>query len=174
MTGHEGHLEAESLAIKNESTQMEEMKFPEAFQKNFSEAIIPYFKMKDAFIASDIVQVVSFANSTTNSFKSLITQDLGEAEKTYLKKILVLLNLIATENNLKNQREFFVQLNEYIVAIVKNIKSPTQLLYIQKCPMANNNKGAIWLSREEEIKNPYFGDLMLSCGEIQDIIKINI
>ena len=40
--------------------------------------------------------------------------------------------------------------------------------------MANNNKGAIWLSREEEIKNPYFGDLMLSCGEIQDIIKINI
>lgn len=174
MTGHEGHLEAESLAIINESTQMEEMKFPEAFQKNFSEAIIPYFKMKDAFIASDIVQVVSFANSTTNSFKSLITQDLGEAEKTYLKKILVLLNLIATKNNLKNQREFFVQLNEYIVAIVKNIKSPTQLLYIQKCPMANNNKGAIWLSMEEEIKNPYFGDLMLSCGEIQDIIKINI
>ena len=57
---------------------------------------------------------------------------------------------------------------------MKNINSPTKLLYIQICPMANNNKGAIWLSREEEIKNPYFGDLMLSCGEIQDIIKINI
>ena len=173
MTGHEGHLETEFLAAKNKSTQMEEMKLPETFQKNFSEALVPYFKLKDAFIASNIVQVVSFANSTTNSFKSLITQDLGEAEKTYLKKILVLLNLIATEDNLKNQREFFVQLNEYIVAIVKNIKSPTQLLYIQKCPMANNNKGAIWLSKEEKIKNPYFGDLMLNCGEIQEIVNIN-
>ena len=96
-----------------------------------------------------------------------------DPEKIYLKKILVLLNLIATEDNLKNQREFFVQLNEYIVAIVKNIKSPTQLLYIQKCPMANNNKGAIWLSKEEKIKNPYFGDLMLNCGEIQEIVNIN-
>jgi Cu(I)/Ag(I) efflux system membrane fusion protein len=32
--------------------------------------------------------------------------------------------------------------------------------------MANNNKGAIWLSAEKNIFNPYFGDSMLRCGSI--------
>lgn len=35
------------------------------------------------------------------------------------------------------------------------------------CPMAFKNKGAAWLQRGTEISNPYFGDLMLRCGEIQ-------
>ena len=37
--------------------------------------------------------------------------------------------------------------------------------------MANNNQGAIWLSTDKEIKNPYFGDDMLTCGRVIDEIK---
>ena len=64
-----------------------------------------------------------------------------------------------------------VVLNENIVALAMNIKSPLETLYVQKCPMANSYKGAIWLSTEKEIKNPYYGDEMLSCGSVIDSIN---
>ena len=58
-----------------------------------------------------------------------------------------------------------------MVGLAMNIKSPTDTLYVQKCPMANSNKGAIWISTEKEIKNPYYGDAMLTCGSVIEIIK---
>lgn len=35
------------------------------------------------------------------------------------------------------------------------------------CPMAFNDRGATWLSRDDQIRNPYFGSTMFRCGEIQ-------
>ncbi len=43
--------------------------------------------------------------------------------------------------------------------------------YIQFCPMADNNKGAYWLSKEEKVINPYFGIAMLTCGEVKQVIN---
>ena len=42
--------------------------------------------------------------------------------------------------------------------------------YVQHCPMANDNNGADWLSKEKEIKNPYYGDKMLKCGMVSETI----
>ena len=36
--------------------------------------------------------------------------------------------------------------------------------------MANDNNGADWISKEKEIKNPYYGDEMLTCGSILETI----
>ncbi|WP_317044539.1 hypothetical protein [Maribacter sp. 4G9] len=58
-----------------------------------------------------------------------------------------------------------------MVPIMMNIGKMDDPVYIQKCPMANNNKGAFWLSMEKEIKNPYYGDQMLTCGSIIDSIQ---
>jgi Cu(I)/Ag(I) efflux system membrane fusion protein len=32
--------------------------------------------------------------------------------------------------------------------------------------MAFENQGANWLQKDKELRNPYFGDAMLRCGEI--------
>ena len=37
--------------------------------------------------------------------------------------------------------------------------------------MANNDKGAYWLSTDETIKNPYFGEMMLKCGTVAAVIE---
>jgi Cu(I)/Ag(I) efflux system membrane fusion protein len=44
-------------------------------------------------------------------------------------------------------------------------------MYVQYCPMADNDKGGFWLSTEKQVINPYFGDMMLKCGEVTDSIK---
>jgi len=37
--------------------------------------------------------------------------------------------------------------------------------------MYNDDKGAMWLSETDEIKNPFYGSKMLKCGKVQE--KIN-
>ncbi len=44
-------------------------------------------------------------------------------------------------------------------------------VYYQDCPMVNGDKGAFWLSTFREIKNPYFGEAMLSCGETRETLE---
>ncbi len=47
-----------------------------------------------------------------------------------------------------------------------SIKSD-KTLYLEYCPMADDNKGEYWLSDKEEIANPYFGQQMPKCGEVK-------
>ena len=42
-----------------------------------------------------------------------------------------------------------------------------QKLYLDFCPMADDNKGAVWISETKEITNPYFGKDMATCGSIK-------
>ena len=44
-------------------------------------------------------------------------------------------------------------------------------LYLTHCPMAFDNKGASWISSGKEIRNPFFGEKMLKCGEIKETIN---
>jgi hypothetical protein len=37
--------------------------------------------------------------------------------------------------------------------------------------MANYGKGANWLSKENAVKNPYYGSQMLTCGKVVETIK---
>jgi len=66
---------------------------------------------------------------------------------------------------LASQRKQFIELSQEMIAVVE-LFGIGQSVYHQFCPMANNNEGAGWLSFDKSIKNPYFGEVMLSCGKI--------
>jgi len=153
--------------MQDESAMMGdmEMSFSNSFSTEFNKALPSYLKMKDALVASDAGQVSAFAKATSKKLKEISTTDLGKMEKQHYMKSIEMLDAIATNENLENQRAHFVILNENIVPIAMNIENSANY-YVQKCPMANNNKGAVWLSTEEEIKNPYYGDAMLTCGSV--------
>jgi Cu(I)/Ag(I) efflux system membrane fusion protein len=36
--------------------------------------------------------------------------------------------------------------------------------------MAFNDKGADWLQKDEDIRNPYFGASMYTCGQVTEVI----
>ena len=36
--------------------------------------------------------------------------------------------------------------------------------------MAFDNRGAQWLQNSQELRNPYFGQTMLKCGSIEEVI----
>lgn len=158
---------------KHAQVPLSEMKIElsEKFQKEFMTILKPYLQMKDAFVASDAKQVSTHAKTTLKALKALKLEDLGQMEKAHMIKSIELVEVISKNENLDNQREHFVILNENLVPLAVNVKGINAMLYVQKCPMANNDKGAIWLSSEEAVRNPYYGDQMMTCGSVIEQIK---
>ncbi|MCM4170838.1 efflux RND transporter periplasmic adaptor subunit [Arenibacter sp. TNZ] len=162
MNKEKGAIEAETAVMK--------MTLPKSFQVSFKAAIDHYIDMKDAFVASNSKQVSDYAKSTSQKLRTINLDGLGKMEKSHLSKSIEMLDAIGNNPNLENQRSHFVILNENFVPLAKNTEALTEKLYIKKCPMANNNKGAFWLSNQKEIRNPYYGEQMISCGSIIDSI----
>jgi NADH dehydrogenase/NADH:ubiquinone oxidoreductase subunit G len=72
--------------------------------------------------------------------------------------------------DIKHQRSHFILMSEDIYSLVKAFGGGRPL-YHDHCPMANDNKGAMWISEIKEVKNPYFGASMLTCGSVEEVIK---
>ena len=117
-----------------------------------------YFKMKDAFVQTNqseiLKQATVFKNVLSNDGKKIIpARDLA-----LLKNLS---NKIIQEKDIKKQREFFAQLTDPMYKLVKGNKLKSNIYY-QNCPMFEG--GAKWLSKDSVIKNPFYGNQMLSCG----------
>ncbi len=90
-----------------------------------------------------------------------------------LRKLNLIIEEIINNNEIKDKRISFYELSKYLVKALKNKSIETNHgrdIYIQFCPMAMNNKGAIWLSTDYNILNPYYGETMLKCGVVRDTI----
>ena len=73
-------------------------------------------------------------------------------------------------DNIKHQREHFSMMSEDVYDLAKTFGGG-RTLYHDHCPMYNEKKGAMWLSEIKEVKNPYFGAEMPTCGTIEEVIK---
>ena len=162
-------------SMMNQSKVQKEAAFSEMkirlspdFQMNFKSILKPYFKMKDAFVASKPEQVSAFAKALLQETEKLSAPTENELLQHHLLQIKTNLKTIIAQKDLEFQRKSFVKLNQNLVPIAINLKDQHPKVYVQKCPMANNNQGAFWLSNDEEIKNPYYGEKMIGCGSVID------
>jgi hypothetical protein len=71
---------------------------------------------------------------------------------------------------IKHQREHFEKMSKDVYDLIKGFGAGKPV-YKTFCPMAFNDKGAFWVSTDKAVKNPYFGKEMLTCGEVQEVIK---
>lgn len=72
---------------------------------------------------------------------------------------------ISKTSDIQQQRDHFYDLSSYLINAVKTF-GINQKVYLDYCPMVNNDSGAYWLSDEKGILNPYYGASMLRCGEV--------
>lgn len=123
-------------------------------------ALPHYFGLKDALIAGNQEEAAQAAEQVYET----IGKDNSDQKELSIS--LEMLEAIIENKTLENQRDHFVILNENLIPLYKGLSLAGSDIFIQHCPMANNNQGAIWLSSEEEVRNPYYGDAMLSCGSV--------
>jgi hypothetical protein len=124
-------------------------------------AYTQYIELKNALVSSDAASARKAATLLQKSLKSVPGGQpaSGQAAK------------ISATADLSAQRESFTLLSDEMAALVKATKLTSGAVYVEYCPMANNNKGAVWLSNEKEIRNPYFGDKMLKCGSVKETVQ---
>ncbi|RLD22353.1 MAG: efflux RND transporter periplasmic adaptor subunit, partial [Bacteroidetes bacterium] len=87
-----------------------------------------------------------------------------------MKPINSNLDKIIASSDIEAQRLAFSDLSNAVYSTIKMFNVSGLNVYYQFCPMAKDNTGAYWLSLDSEIRNPYFGDKMLKCGETKETI----
>lgn len=132
-----------------------------------------YFSVKDALVKTDVATSSAKANELVKAIKAVEMTKLSTEEHTVWMKVMKELTAntekIATSKDVAKQRETFALLSKNMYELAKVSKQEIPVYY-QHCPMYNNGKGANWLSKEEAVKNPYYGSKMLTCGSVQETI----
>ena len=147
------------------------MELSAKFESQFEKSLDTYFDLKNALVASDEKKAASLASELREELENIESGTSDKMLTVHSEKILELLTAISKSTDLENQRDHFRILSEQIIAITRNMENFKNELYVQHCPMANSNKGADWLSQSNEVRNPYYGEAMLSCGEVTEILK---
>jgi Cu(I)/Ag(I) efflux system membrane fusion protein len=86
----------------------------------------------------------------------------------YVQSVSAEAKALVGEPNLEAKRKSFQMISDLMYDLVRSVRYDRETVYHQFCPMAFNDAGAYWLSKTSDIKNPYFGKKMLSCGEVKD------
>ena len=146
---HENHQDTTATAAKP------------AFEDPKTEAVYEhYLHLKNALVEGNSAEAQSGAAALQTA--------LSDAGNT---KGADLAGKIASVKDIEAQRAQLETLTAEVEAVIKASTLTSGVIYKQYCPMANGDKGGYWLSSNKEIKNPYFGDAMLACGEVKEEIK---
>jgi len=128
----------------------------------FSTILGIYLQLKEDLAEDEERKALASAKKLQQKTENLAIQD-KEAKKGLVK----LSKDVSKSKNIAIAREHFQFLSDALITLIEHANPMEDKVYLQYCPMADNDQGAFWLSTEEEIKNPYFGSMMLKCGSVE-------
>ncbi len=160
--GHEGHG-GMGATLENKKSNGEPV-----MSDTFAPVLKAYMDLKDALVTSDTerakqasdIALSKLKRINTSVIKSSVLNELPGLERSFVN--------ISKAKSIAEQRQEFILLSKQIIAIVPSITNSDKPVYVLHCPMADQNKGADWLSWEREIRNPFYGKAMLTCGELKN------
>lgn len=133
-----------------------------------------YFALKDALVSSNSALTTTKASALSASIKKVemdkLDMDVHMVWMKVVENIKADSKSISVTKDLEKQRKIFANLSNEIYSLMKVAKFDNAVYY-QYCPMANGGKGANWLSKENEVRNPYYGSAMMTCGKTVETIK---
>jgi hypothetical protein len=147
----------------------------EIFQKQLATVFSAYIDLKDAFVSSEMEKVKKEGQKTIEALANvdmkLVSGPAHNDWMTFKDEMDANLKAISASSDIEKQRENFSKLSGSFYKTIKAFGLGGTTAYYEFCPMAFNDKGAYWLSDESKIRNPYFGDKMLTCGSVEETLK---
>ena len=140
------------------------------------EIIAGYLQMKNALAKDDGKEAAAAGNTIVATVAKVDMKSLSEQQmKSYMDIADDIKehaeHIGANAGKIEHQREHFVMLSKDIADLIKTFGNGGQTLYKDFCPMANDGKGAVWISELKEIRNPYQGSKMIDCGSVKETIR---
>jgi Cu(I)/Ag(I) efflux system membrane fusion protein len=127
-----------------------------------------YLAVSEALSSDKLEEAKSSSDELSQAITKLpeneIKKSLSQAVIEYKK-----------QGDIKELRAKFMPISNSLIKLVKQ-DALDQIgdVYVVHCPMANQGKGADWLSAEPVVKNPYFGSSMYSCGTVTDTLSLKM
>ena len=181
MTGHEGHLgmqednSGENTNEANHSQMKERIEVSNKFQNQLKQVFDDYILLKDALVNDDAKGAQQAGKQINQSLKKVDMKLLSDEKAhnhwmTIQKELKTSANSIENDSDIATQRAHFKHLSAHMISSVQ-LFGINQKVYSEFCPMADNNKGAYWISLEKEVRNPYYGEAMETCGEVKATLQ---
>ncbi len=149
------------------AVQLAKAQAPAAFNK----VLDNYLAVKNALADDNATVANQKAKEFTVAVKEVSSNNLDAKQKTiwlqYSEKLRFDGEHISESPSIGHQREHFGSLSKNMIAVLKEFKSNTAVMYTQYCPMKKQS----WISETAAIKNPYFGKEMSECGTITATLK---
>ncbi|QOW11426.1 DUF3347 domain-containing protein [Kaistella flava (ex Peng et al. 2021)] len=123
-----------------------------------------YLSIKTALATDNSDEASKAADAFVKSASMVDFKVFSEGNLDLLRKDA---SKIAESRSIETQRASFNGLSRNMISLTQKFKLSDKPVFVQYCPMAE----ASWLSAEKEIKNPYYGKSMLTCGSVKSEIK---
>jgi Cu(I)/Ag(I) efflux system membrane fusion protein len=153
----------------------------DTFNSSFQNLLTTYYALRDALVAGDTAQANAASSLLITVVGEVKLDDLKSADtaniiiptaKTYTDGIANETKGLLGESDIEQKRKAFQMISIQLFDLVRTVRYEKQKVYMLHCPMAFDNAGAKWLSNTTEIKNPYFGSKMLTCGTVIDSVVL--
>ena len=141
---------------------------PDSFIHTLKPVYAAYLDAQEALAADELGDFAQAANDLKTALGlveevGLVGEPLGE-----WRRAAVRLRLERPMTTIDDARTRFERMSEAVIALQQRFgHHGSETWHVAYCPMAFDNKGAVWLQRGTTINNPYFGDAMLRCGDIR-------
>lgn len=169
------HGDHDHDASMGENSSKQDRNISATTQKNVATSAIidSYLQIKNALVNDNKGDAAKGGNMMLTAFSNFDMSKLNETQHKEYMEIIEDAKEQAEhiiKSPIDHQREHFENLSIDVNDLI-TLLGTDKTLYQSKCPMAGEGKGAIWLSEYKEIKNPFFGSKMLTCGSVQKQIN---
>ncbi len=76
-----------------------------------------------------------------------------------------------TREDIESARDSFAALSDSVKEMLIKFGTGNQKIFLFHCPMALGGKGAYWMQKDKETRNPFFGSKMISCQDSVEELK---
>ena len=139
------------------------------FNQLMSTVLDRYFDLKDALVESDAAKATEMAELLLSESEQVDAGSLNTGSAALWDSYSEVISSRSREliplTNVDQQRYHFEYISESMIEMVEMFQPVGYEIYHQSCPMVRDGS-ADWLSREEQIANPYHGSRMMRCGEV--------
>ncbi|UCD87994.1 MAG: efflux RND transporter periplasmic adaptor subunit [Desulfobacterales bacterium] len=144
------------------------------FRHQLGKVVQGYLAMHKALAADQADQAVQEAKSTLDAVAAVdMALVSGQKHMDWMKReteLKRILSGVGETKEIEDIREDFAVLSELIISTLNQFKASSPTLYRFKCSMAFDDRGATWLQADQQTANPYFGKMMLRCGDVIEVI----
>lgn len=131
-----------------------------------------YYQLADALVEANQKEAVAKASNFETVLKKVDMAAMTTKEHSFYmpfhEQMAEHIKQIKNASDIEGMRSHFDAFSNALYAVAKEFKANEgQAMYYDYCPM----KKVYWISKEQGIKNPYYGHEMLTCGSVKETVK---